>query len=236
MAWWSPSSWYEGLQKGADTAADVVGSFFPNPGNVGEALSNPFSPGDAEVFGGKSANQLRADERYAAKQGAIVPTNAPTGTGGPMDPFIQQQIASLASGDIDASIREGVQMDVLGPGYQQSEFGAAAAGVPGAGRVLRGREAVERKAAIQGARMRQQNQQLQHQLINAYLGQAFQLKKLSSQEATTLAELLSGTSMWASQENPDLARAMPDIIKKMAEADDALEMQHIFTVEAAKYA
>jgi len=150
------------------------------------------------------------------------------------DTYIQNQLASLAAGDPAAQIGEQVQMDVLGPGYQQAEYGAAAAGVPGAGRVMRAREAVERKASIQSARARSQNLMMQHQLANAYLEQAFKNRKLDSDEAVALSELISQTMAWAHDEHPGLSKAIPGILGKMVEkGKNKQEMMSIFVSEAA---
>ena len=66
------------------------------------------------------------------------------------------------------------------------------------------------------------------------MSQAYQSRKLSSDEAVALAELLSQSSVWAHDAHPALAKAIPEIYKKMAEADTPLEMMHIYVTEAGK--
>jgi hypothetical protein len=156
------------------------------------------------------------------------------------NPFIMRQLAELASGSAGADITEQVQMDVLGPGYQQAEYGAAAAGVPGAGRVMRARGAVERKASIMDAQMRRQNMQVQHQLINAYLEQAYKQRKLDSDEAIALSELFNQTMAWAMIENKALAAKLPGILGATFKKDNYLDMMTFFSskigAEAGKIA
>lgn len=202
--------WYTGTKPGTSGGVGFQTWFEKGEGPPSVPAEPTMMPGDVSPFtvGGTQQGALAPGEQSAyGLQGAGGSTYQEY-------PFIQQQIANLASGDEGADIREQVQMDVLGPGYQAAEFGAAGAGVPGSGRVMRGREAVERKAAIQSAQMRRQNKLMQHQLINGYLDQAYKLNKLSSDEGIALAELLMQASTWAHDEHPDLARELPKIMAK----------------------
>ena len=159
------------------------------------------------------------------------PGGAFGGGGSSYDNAVGEQIQRLMGpeGQYAPDITAAVQQDVLGPGYQAAEYGAAGAGVPGAGRVMRGREAVERKGAIISAQNRRQNYIMTQQLAQGYLENAFKNRKLTSDETLGMLEMFTQVGAWAKDtENDAVLKAMPKIMERASKGKTAQEQMHIY--------